>query len=588
MSTMSNSGGLARQDQPEVALRVIPGLRSEASESSPFVSAPPTVKLLREESATHPFAIAIAAAWSCYGSRPSRVENVVRLISEEEPEGLDPEKLADRRQRRSRALRLYSDLFAAGHHTTFQHATFVFVLDNVSRLAIWSFFHAHPHYNSEQVSQRYREVSGDVMVMPDLPEPARSVYEGAIARSLEGYRRLTEILSPDFARDYATVFPARAKAQGPAAEKRYADAVQKRAQEVARYVLPLATPSHLYHTVNALTLLRYYVLANQPDAPAEVRFIVNRMVDEVLAVDPYFLGAPEAPLDLRVLGAGESIEASALSIWTENLHQSEEAAEAFCRQFDEELGGLESRLAAYNPEAERQMADAVRTVLGQPREAMTDAEAIAQVLDGSHNPYLGHALFLGMNSKLMQTMNHVPFTFQKRISGAEDAQNQRHRGTLSSRPVLSAHLLREPDVITPWAIERNAEAKAEYDATIRAMWDAKNALLDAGVDRQWVLYILPNSHRIRFYETGTLLNYYWKWVKRLCFDAQREIFSTAVEEVAQLKQALPTIAQYVDGPPCVMRSRAGTKPICPEGERYCGVPVWRDYAFDTLEERRVM
>ena len=57
--------------------------------------------------------------------------------------------------------KLYADLFAAGHHTTFQHATFVFVLDNVSRLAIWSFFHSHPYYNSEQVSQRYREVSGE-------------------------------------------------------------------------------------------------------------------------------------------------------------------------------------------------------------------------------------------------------------------------------------------------------------------------------------------------------------------------------------------------------------------------------------------
>ena len=46
---------------------------------------------------------------------------------------------------------------------------------------------------------------------------------------------------------------------------------------MARYVLPLATPAHLYHSVNALTLLRYYVLANQPDVPTEVRFIVNRI-----------------------------------------------------------------------------------------------------------------------------------------------------------------------------------------------------------------------------------------------------------------------------------------------------------------------
>jgi hypothetical protein len=45
---------------------------------------------------------------------------------------------------------------------------------------------------------------------------------------------------------------------------------------------------------------------------------------------------------------------------------------------------------------------------------------------------------------------------------------------------------------------------------------------------------------------------------------------------------------YVDGPPCVARSRSGTRPICPEGERYCGIPVWRNYTFEELPEKRVM
>nr|MBA2598757.1 FAD-dependent thymidylate synthase [Chloroflexia bacterium] len=82
--------------------------------------------------------------------------------------------------------------------------------------------------------------------------------------------------------------------------------------------------------------------------------------------------------------------------------------------------------------------------------------------------------------------------------------------------------------------------------------------------------------------------YYWKWVKRLCYDAQREIFETAVDEVAQVRNIFPIIGSYVDGPPCVMRSRAGTAPICPEGERFCGIPVWRNYRFEELEPRRVM
>ena len=124
-----------------------------------------------------PFALAIAAAWSCYGGKPARVENVLKLVHGPAPANLSPQAEADRADRRERALRLYADLFAAGHHTTFQHASFTFVLDNVSRLAIWSFFHAHPYYNSEQVSQRYREVSGAVMTTPDLPATQLAIYQ---------------------------------------------------------------------------------------------------------------------------------------------------------------------------------------------------------------------------------------------------------------------------------------------------------------------------------------------------------------------------------------------------------------------------
>src|SRR5690606_25620787 len=101
----------------------------------------------------------------------------------------------------------------------------------------------------------------------------------------------------------------------------------------------------------------------------------------------------------------------------------------------------------FDPNAEATMANAIRAVLACAASELSDADAIAQVLDPQLNPNLGHPLFLGMNSKLMQTMNHIPFTFQKRISGAEDAQNQRHRGTLSSSPLLLAHQRREPDVM---------------------------------------------------------------------------------------------------------------------------------------------
>ncbi|MCC7021363.1 MAG: FAD-dependent thymidylate synthase [Thermomicrobiales bacterium] len=554
----------------------------------PFRSAEPGVTLLREESTSHPFALAVAAAWSCYGGKPAKVETVRKLVYEPDPPGLSPIKAADRAHRRERAMKLYADLFAAGHHTTLQHATFVFVLDNVSRLAIWSFFHGHPFYNSEQVSQRYREVTGATMVTPDLPPDDLAIYDAAIARALQGYRALTELLAPDMAERYGRVFPGRARARGPEAERRFADAVQKRAQEVARYVLPLATSAHLYHTVNGLTLLRYHVLASQPDVPAEVRAIVDRMLAEVLAVDPYFLGAPGHPLDLKLLETEETLEARALEQWRDTFAQSEAEMAAALRVFDEALGDDNSRLVGYEADAERIMADAVRAVLGVTAKALPDDEALAQVLDPARNAYLGHPLFLGMHSRLMQTMSHVPFTWAKRISMAEDAQNQRHRGTTGSRPALVAWESREPDVIVPWAIRQNPAALAEYEATIRALTEARNVLRDRGVAPEATFYLLPNAQRIRFYESGTLLDYYWKWIKRLCYDAQREIFETAVDEVSQVRAVLPGIGRYVDGPPCVMRARAGTTPICPEGERFCGIPVWRGHQFETLEERRIV
>ena len=560
--------------------------------SGPFASPEPSVTLLTEESTAHPVAVTIAAAWSCYGGRPAKAENVRRLLNDPAKPTATPSEVADRERRRDRALALYASLFAAGHHTTFQHATFVFVLDNVSRLAIWSFFHSHPYYNSEQVSQRYREVTGDTMVTPALPDEEAAIYRGAIERSLEGYRRLVDLLTPDMMAGYTKVFPGRVKAadRDEGARAALDSAVQKKAQEVARYVLPLATPAHLYHTVNGLTLLRYYVLANQPDAPSEVRVIVTKMVEAVLALDPLFLGAPEHPLNLAPLLAEETEESRAIAHWRGSVDADPEAVERFCQQFDAELeeAGVESRLVGAHPDTERIFADAIRTVAGATRDEVSDEDAIAQVLDAVHNTYLGHPLYLGMHSKLMQTMAHVPFTWQKRISGAEAAQSQRHRSTVASAPVLTAHLRREPDVITPHQIAQNPAALAEYTATVQALWDAKNALLDRGVAPEVVLYLLPNSHRIREYETGSLQSYYWKWVKRLCFDAQREIFDTARDEVKQVRERFPLLGRYVDGPPCVQRSRAGSTPICPEGERFCGIPVWRNYSFETLADRRVM
>ena len=182
------------------------------------------------------------------------------------------------------------------------------------------------------------------------------------------------------------------------------------------------------------------------------------MVDEVLAVDPYFLGAPELPA--RPAPARQRATRSRRRRSTPGAARSpsrQPRPPRLCQRVRRGAGRpCDSRLVGYDADAEaghgRRGPHGARR---RRRTTLTDEDAHrAGARPGARIPTSAIPLFLGMNSKLMQTMNHVPFTFQKRISGAEDAQNQRHRGTLSSRPAADRAPRREPDVIVPWAIRR--------------------------------------------------------------------------------------------------------------------------------------
>ena len=88
------------------------------------------------------------------------------------------------------------------------------------------------------------------------------------------------------------------------------------------------------------------------------------------------------------------------------------------------------------------------------------------------------------------------------------------------------------------------------------------------------LYLLPNAFSIRFMESGDLLALHHKWTTRLCYNAQEEIWRASLDEVRAVSEVHPRIGAYLL-PPCGLRRDAGVRPICPEGSRYCGVPVWK-------------
>jgi thymidylate synthase ThyX len=87
-------------------------------------------------------------------------------------------------------------------------------------------------------------------------------------------------------------------------------------------------------------------------------------------------------------------------------------------------------------------------------------------------------------------------------------------------------------------------------------------------------YLLPNALAIRFIESSDLLNLHHKHRMRLCYNAQEEIWQACLDEALQIREAEPAIGRWLL-PPCAVRQLAGRRPFCPEGERFCGIPVWR-------------
>ncbi len=502
-----------------------------------FLSPEPEVRL--EKSFTNPFKSVITTARTCYSAKG--------IIREEDL--------------RNGFESLAESLYAAGHHTTLQHAHLQFSLNNVSRQFVWSFLHSHPFYNSEQVSQRYVAVNPASFAVPPLSGEALNVYTRTIEAQMGGYRRLTDLLTPIVDAEYRRIFPHR-----DTAEKKYRNAVVKRALEVARYVLPIATFAYLYHTVSALTLLRYYRLCEQFDSPLEQRLVVEKMIDELLTFDPLYRIILERPIPVE--------ETPEFRILEELNHPSGTNGSGFIQAFDRELGGRVSRLVDYKLRNQEILADSIREVLGVTVAQLGDERAIAGVLDPAENRLIGESLNLSTHSKLTRTLFHPNYTFKKKLSHTADSQDQRHRMTPASRPCLAQHLSSDPDFITPGLILQDEQVHRHYMEIMQRSWEGITLLKRLGVSDEFACYLLPNAVSIRFTESADLLNLHHKHTMRLCYLAQEEIWQASLDEARQITEVNPLIGRYLL-PPCGHRQLAQVRPRCPEGDRYCGVPVWQ-------------
>jgi len=479
-----------------------------------------------------PYDLAIASARTCYSSKGI----------------VTPEQVS--RDEKSRMLRdrIAASTLEAGHMTTRQHAHFVFTIEGVSRHLIWQFLHYHPYYNSEQVSQRYVPVGGENWFSLPSGVAPESGVAGFHQRAIDTYNRLIELLTPLVEEQYFSIFRAR-----KAVAEKYKGDIRKKAMEVARYVIPLSTTAYMYHTINALTLYRYAHTIYQWGSD-EVIALVLKMVQAVSEVDPLLVAEIPEPLPEKGLLFDPDRALKMNTDFDQRLDQSgrvsllagatENIEEILNHGYQGESGVDQSEQNRFvhdyyfNPESNRALSDTLYPV----------------TLDPQNRP-----------------LSQFLFTFQKKLSHTADSQEQRHRTLEGSRPLLLNQISLKPDYITPSLVKLHPEALQLYDNYMEEQFGfIASFALENGF--QGVPYLLPNAFPVRFYESGNYLNFFHKWKGRLCYTAQEEIFYSALDEVREVRDRFPWLESRI-GPPCLLRT--DIKPRCPEGDRYCGVKVWK-------------
>ncbi len=407
---------------------------------------------------------------------------------------------------------LLNGIFKGGHHTTLQHTHITMLISGMSRHLIWRLLHGHPYYNSEQVSQRYAKMKIESFVYPEAGDKAE--WEAYYQARFEDYEKLREILHPDV----EAVVP----------KFRRKDSMKK-AQEMARYVLPGGMSAYLYHTVNIITLLRYIAVAKtMPEAQTEAKAFADELAVKLVALD-----ASLEPL----------------------VRHAQEAQPSF-PEFD--MAALKTRIGSGDKQVK------VYDVVG----------------DAAFDVNNNYADVLRYSQMLPDSGVLGGFSTYIKLSLSADAQNQRHRRSPAVRPALESFY--ERSFYVPPIIAKNKEALAIYNASIAASYaffEAQREKIGFGE----AAYALSNAHEIELVERNDFTSFHHKAQMRLCYNAQEEIFDIVYEQCKQLREMNVAGSEELL-PPCATRFKMKIRPTCPEGDHFCGVKVWKldfnDYKRD--------
>jgi thymidylate synthase (FAD) len=172
--------------------------------------------------------------------------------------------------------RLINYLWKNRHTTPFEAVTLTFEVK--APIFVFRQWHRHRTFSYNELSARYRELPEEIY-MPDFRAQSKDNKQGSDGAIGEDE---AAVLRDTFRDSYRTAFDA------------YRAALQHGvAREIARSVLPVATYSHMFCTVNLLNLLKFLTLRCDAHAQYEIRVYAEAMRDLIRPIVPVTVEAWE-------------------------------------------------------------------------------------------------------------------------------------------------------------------------------------------------------------------------------------------------------------------------------------------------------
>lgn len=161
-------------------------------------------------------------------------------------------------------------LQSIGHESPFEHISFSFSIEGVSR-SLLAQITRHRVASFSVRSQRYVKINEDVVIPPeiDIDSDAKPYFDTAISTAYEFYEQISKILKNYYVSDGMD-------------EK----SAEKKAIEDARFVLPNAACTSMVMTMNARELLHFFRLRTCNRAQWEIREVADEMLAECYRVAP--------------------------------------------------------------------------------------------------------------------------------------------------------------------------------------------------------------------------------------------------------------------------------------------------------------